>query len=77
MGAKREYDAFEEALFVPELEAEIERLQELHRRTVEDIRKFQNRTFMSDGEVLDEMDKLLNKISNRSRMALPKEEKNL
>jgi hypothetical protein len=62
----------EEALFVNESFDEIERLQELHRKNALDIRRFKAKTFMNDNQVLDEVDKLLNKLENRSKAALTK-----
>ena len=44
-----------------------------HSRTVSDIRKFRAKTFMSDNEVLAEVDELLEKISRRHEKAAKKE----
>jgi hypothetical protein len=51
---------------------EVFRLQELHRKNALDIRRFKAKTFMNDNQVLDEVDKLLNKLENRSKAALTK-----
>lgn len=62
----------EEALCVDEMGMELERHLELHRRTVLDIRRFR----LKDKVNLEEVEKLLNKLENRHRMAQPRGEKN-
>lgn len=52
-----------------EQDREIERLQELHRRNALDIRRFLSATIY-DTEFAEEVDKLLNKIENRSKAAI-------
>jgi hypothetical protein len=65
-----EQDELKEALL------EIERLQELHRKNVLDVRRYR----LGGVDRLttpEETSSLINKLENRSRMALPRQGKNL
>lgn len=64
------FNLAEDEMLVGEAEREVERLQELHRRNVLDIRKLKDAAYLDPFQAIERFDALLRSIENRSRSAL-------